>query len=139
MRMSASGLESTMAVAIDQIFRFAPSINPPIEPVVSSTKATSTVGFATAADRPAERGRAVRARTKAWVTMRGIVISSSVLSLGTKVPRLRGRLRAKSWRAGYIIAAYLASTLWSMIRKSGYRFSEKIMLKQKDALRIGIG
>jgi len=26
-----------------------------------------------------------------------------------------------------------------MIRKSGYRFSEKIMLKQKDALRIGIG
>ena len=27
------------------------------------------------------------------------------------------------------------SEAWSMIRKSGYRFSEKIMLKQKD--RVG--
>ena len=34
-----------MAVAIDQILRLAPSISGPIEPVVSSTKATSTTGF----------------------------------------------------------------------------------------------
>src|SRR5258708_12505867 len=61
MRISASGLESTIAVAIDQIFRLAPSINPPIDPVVSRTKATSTVGFATAADRPADSGSVARA------------------------------------------------------------------------------
>src|SRR5262250_2355959 len=45
MRISASGLVSTMAVAIDQIFRLAPSISGPIEPVVSSTNATSTIGL----------------------------------------------------------------------------------------------
>src|SRR3954454_67911 len=61
MRMSASGLESTIAVAIDQILRLAPSIRPPIEPVVSSTNATSTVGFARACDSPAQSGRAARA------------------------------------------------------------------------------
>jgi hypothetical protein len=48
-------LESAIAVAIDQILRLAPSIRPPIEPVVSSTNATSTVGFATAVDRPAAK------------------------------------------------------------------------------------
>src|SRR3954470_24222051 len=62
MRISASGLESTIAVAIDQILRLAPSINPPIEPVVSSTKATSTVGLACACDRPVDSGRAARAK-----------------------------------------------------------------------------
>src|SRR5882724_7641958 len=46
MRMSASGEQSMIAVAIDQILRLAPSISGPIEPVVSSTKATSTTGFA---------------------------------------------------------------------------------------------
>src|SRR5262245_57129576 len=45
MRMSACGLASTIAVAIDQILRLAPSISGPIEPVVSSTKATSTTGL----------------------------------------------------------------------------------------------
>ncbi len=50
--MSASGLASTTLVAMDQIFRLAPSSNPPIEPVVSSTKATSTVGFAVLATAP---------------------------------------------------------------------------------------
>ena len=44
--MSASGLESTIAVAIDQILRLAPSISPPIEPVVSTAKATSINGLA---------------------------------------------------------------------------------------------
>src|SRR5437016_3374988 len=34
-----------MSFAIDQIFCFAPSINPPIEPVVSSTKQTSMRDF----------------------------------------------------------------------------------------------
>ena len=55
--MSASGLESTIAVAIDQILRLAPSSRPPIEPVVSSTKATSTAGFALACDSPADSGK----------------------------------------------------------------------------------
>src|ERR1700712_5332629 len=62
MRISASGLLSTIAVAIDQILRLAPSIKPPMEPVVSSTNATSTVGLARACDRPADRGRAARAK-----------------------------------------------------------------------------
>ena len=57
--MSASGLESTIAVAIDQILRLAPSIRPPIEPVVSSTKATSTVGLASA-PRKCSRGEQCR-------------------------------------------------------------------------------
>src|SRR5262245_20396618 len=48
MRTSAPGNSSTMAVAIAQILRFAPSIRGPIEPVVSSTKATSTTGLALA-------------------------------------------------------------------------------------------
>src|SRR5712672_776573 len=88
MRISASGLASTIAVAIDQIFRFAPSIRPPIEPVVSRTKATATAGFATAVDRLAEKGRAARAKAKVWEAMRGIVKTPPVfLSLGTKVPR----------------------------------------------------
>src|SRR5450755_4048070 len=89
MRMSASGLLSTIAVAIDQILRLAPSISPPIEPVVSSTKATSTVGLATAADRPAESARAARA-ARANASERkatnGFMFSSNVLSLGTKAP-----------------------------------------------------
>src|SRR5260370_1173334 len=43
MRMSASGLASTIAVAIDQILRVAPSITPPIEPVVSTDRQISLV------------------------------------------------------------------------------------------------
>src|SRR4029077_6407363 len=35
-----------ISLAIDQIFCFAPSIRPPIEPVVSRTKQTSMRGFA---------------------------------------------------------------------------------------------
>src|SRR3954471_8613877 len=92
MRMSASGLESTIAVAIDQILRLAPSIRAPIEPVVSSTNATSTAGFATADDRLDDSDRAVRAKAKekekakADGAMRGIVGSpSSVLSLGSRM------------------------------------------------------
>src|SRR5450631_1974210 len=48
MRISASGLASTIEVAIVQILRLAPSISGPIEPVVSSTKPTSTMGLACA-------------------------------------------------------------------------------------------
>src|SRR4029079_5615189 len=70
MRISASGLESTIAVAIDQILRLAPSSRPPIEPVVSSTKATSTAGFATACDRPEARGRVARANASERSVMR---------------------------------------------------------------------
>src|SRR5262245_5771851 len=45
MRISASGVQSMMVVAIDQILRLAPSISGPIEPVVSSTNTTSTTGL----------------------------------------------------------------------------------------------
>ena len=74
--MSASGLESTIAVAIDQILRLAPSIRPPIEPVVSSTKATSTAGFATAVRQldVTEGQGGEGGEGKPWVTMRGIVV-----------------------------------------------------------------
>src|SRR6202171_1642234 len=63
--MSASGLESTIAVAIDQILRLAPSIRPPIEPAVSSTNATSTVGLATAPENVAVDSNAAVARASA--------------------------------------------------------------------------
>src|SRR2546430_7439609 len=115
MRMSASGLESTIAVAIDQILRLAPSSRPPIEPVVSSTNATSTAGFATADDRPADSDRAVRARAKAGGAMRGIVGSPPVfLSLETKFPRLHGALRSKKGRVTDKFVAGFAPDLASL-------------------------
>src|SRR5436853_1010336 len=43
---SGVGCALIISFAIDQIFCFAPSINPPIEPVVSRTKQTSMRGFA---------------------------------------------------------------------------------------------
>ena len=46
---SGAGERATIALAIDQIFCFAPSMRPPMEPVESSTKATSTRGRAAAA------------------------------------------------------------------------------------------
>ena len=52
-----------IAVAIDQILRLAPSISGPIEPVVSSTKATSTIGFGAAS--PEMRARSVVAKAGA--------------------------------------------------------------------------
>src|SRR5476651_837051 len=69
MRMSASGLESTIAVAIDQILRLAPSIRPPIDPVVSSTNATSTVGLATAPENAAVDSNAAVARASTRVAI----------------------------------------------------------------------
>src|SRR5881296_3734988 len=47
MRRSGRGRPSPTRRAIDQILRLAPSIRPPMLPVVSSTKATSTRGAAT--------------------------------------------------------------------------------------------
>src|SRR6266702_4923917 len=44
MRTSGRGRPSSMRRAIDQILRLAPSIRPPMLPVVSRTKATSTRG-----------------------------------------------------------------------------------------------
>src|SRR5258706_3364092 len=44
MRRSGRGRPSPMRRAIDQILRFAPSMRPPMLPVVSRTKATSTRG-----------------------------------------------------------------------------------------------
>src|SRR5437868_1598183 len=110
MRISASGLVSTIAVAIDQILRLAPSIRPPIEPVVSSTKATSTAGFADADDgvRKGRLARTVRlvAKASVRVTMRGIVVLlQCVRPLESRFPRLRGSLREKSWRGMYQFAA----------------------------------
>ncbi len=42
----AAGRRATSELAMDQIFCLAPSISPPMEPVESSTKATSTRGRA---------------------------------------------------------------------------------------------
>src|SRR3977135_2781505 len=69
MRISASGLLATIAVAIDQILRLAPSIRPPIEPVVSSTKATSTVGLAWLSENAAVESNAAAATTNARVVI----------------------------------------------------------------------
>src|SRR5258707_12730821 len=119
MRISAFGLESTIAVAIDQIFRFAPSIRPPIEPVVSRTKATSTVGFATAADIPAERD-AARAKTKVRIPMRGIVVLlQCFVPSEPRFHRLHGPVRSKTRRLRYEFAAELAPTVH--VRQAGNR------------------
>src|SRR5215475_2791075 len=105
MRISASGLESTIAVAIDQIFRLAPSIRPPIEPVVSSTKATSTAGFAVATEGFAKGREARAAKASVRVTMRGIVVLlQCVRPLLSRFPRLRGSLRSKTCPAAYQFA-----------------------------------
>src|SRR5882757_8105431 len=90
MRMSASGLLSTIAVAIDQIFLLAPSIRPPIEPVVSSTNATSTVGFALAAENAAIDSNAAVAKASARKTM-----ADFIGILQCSVPRNQSSLRFK--------------------------------------------
>src|SRR5882757_5244428 len=107
--MSASGLESTIAVAIDQIFRLAPSINPPIEPVVSSTKATSTAGFAIAADRPPDHGSIARANANERSVMPDFMAPLRLFR--PSEPRfrwLRGGARSESRRRRYQFAADLA-------------------------------
>src|SRR5262245_43881021 len=71
--MSASGLESTIAVAIDQILRLAPSIRAPIEPVVSRTNATSTVGRA-AAEWAADSGRMASANANTRIVIAGFMV-----------------------------------------------------------------
>jgi hypothetical protein len=73
MRMSASGLLSTIAVAIDQILRLAPSIKPPTEPVVSSTKATSTVGLASARENAAVDTNATVAKASTRMAMAAVI------------------------------------------------------------------
>src|SRR5882724_11470173 len=89
MRISASGLLSTMAVAIDQILRLAPSISPPIEPVVSRTNATSTVvGLARAAEKVAEKGSAASAETSAKANA-GRVITALMIFLHGPSPQTR--------------------------------------------------
>src|SRR6478609_1360769 len=72
MRTSASGLASMMAVAIDQILRLAPSISGPIEPVVSSTNATSTIG----------RGRIARDAGSSVVAKAGAVARTAAKQAG---------------------------------------------------------
>src|SRR5712664_1880332 len=79
MRISASGLLSTMAVAIDQILRLAPSISPPIEPVVSRTNATSTAGLAGAAEKVAEKGSAASAETSAKANAGRVITARMIL------------------------------------------------------------
>src|SRR5438046_1286170 len=44
-RMSGVGLALVISLAMDQIFCLAPSMRPVIDPVVSSTKQTSILGF----------------------------------------------------------------------------------------------
>jgi hypothetical protein len=46
MRISGVGWPLAIWLAIDQILRLAPSRSPDMDPVVSSTKATSIVGVA---------------------------------------------------------------------------------------------
>src|SRR5689334_15368621 len=73
MRISASGEQSMIAVAIDQILRLAPSISGPIEPVVSSTKATSTTGLAAAGVVNKNDGASAKASAAACTTWRNMV------------------------------------------------------------------
>src|SRR4051812_21419411 len=106
MRMSASGLLSRIAVAIDQILRLAPSIRAPMEPVVSSTKATSTVGRAWAGDAIAKNGRVVRAKANARNFVTDVMGSPPVaLSLEQRFHRLHGGVRPELRRRGYEFAA----------------------------------
>src|SRR5882757_8193678 len=117
MRISASGLLSTIAVAIDQILRLVPSIRPPIEPVVSSTNATSTVGFTEACDSPAESGRAASANARE----RSVVDDCMVL-LQCFVPWNRSS-------PGFTVACATkqggpGSDVW-LARKRRYRFPER--------------
>src|SRR5581483_6604161 len=92
MRMSASGLLSTIAVAIDQILRLAPSIKPPIEPVVSSTNATSTAALATAGEPTDDNGRTASASANAPAVMTGFMSLLHVPSPGTEARLASGRL-----------------------------------------------
>src|SRR5882757_4031766 len=109
MRMSASGLLSTIAVAIDQILRLAPSIKPPIDPVVSSTKATSTVGFAIADDRPADNGIAARAKASERSVKRdSMVLLQMFRPSEPRFPWLHGAARPKTRRGPYKFAADFA-------------------------------
>src|SRR3979409_1785786 len=88
MRMSASGLASTIAVAIDQILRLAPSISPPLEPVVSRTKAPSTVGLGKALEKADDNGKAASASARA-----GIVMTDLMVFLQWAVPPRPGSVR----------------------------------------------
>src|SRR6185437_3514470 len=93
MRISAAGLASTMAVAIDQILRLAPSISGPIEPVVSSTKATSTIGSAAACvaeANGARQGVRQNARASALVTFPIMFPLQKRFSDAPRVPFHRG-------------------------------------------------
>src|SRR6202171_4086137 len=102
MRMSASGLLSTIAVAIDQILRLAPSIRPPIDPVVSRTNATSTDGLALAAENAPDRPMAVNASAKILADVTGFIFFSSWFRPSElRFPPLHGPARSKTRRGGY--------------------------------------
>lgn len=106
MRISASGLASTTLVAIDQIFRLAPSSNPPIEPVVSRTNATSTVGLALACDIAAEIGNATIASATARMVMTDFMFPlQGLLPAEPRVPVLRDAAAPELWRAAYKFGA----------------------------------
>src|SRR3954452_2562190 len=100
MRISASGLESTIAVAIDQILRLAPSISPPIEPVVSRTNATSTVGLAMARDKADDMGKAASAKARAGMAMTALMGFPPMVRSWNQVPhRLAVRVEAETRQA----------------------------------------
>ena len=95
MRISASGLQSTIVVAIDQILRLAPSISGPIEPVVSSTNTTSTTGLrACRRCRRASTAPAANASTAACA-----------MCLSMDVPSRKRRRPARKLRALRVAAA----------------------------------
>src|SRR5438445_12132349 len=88
--MSASGLLSTIAVAIDHL---APSIRPPIEPVMSRTNAILTAGLAIACDRPAYKGGLARANASERSVMRDFMVLLRVFRPSEpKFPRLHWRM-----------------------------------------------
>src|SRR5262245_22637489 len=104
MRTSACGLASTIAVAIDQILRLAPSISGPIEPVVSSTNATSTIGFAVALAGKAN-GAIRNARARALTRLGNMNHPSVQFSPGRMFPGFHGWGRREMGLAIGAIAA----------------------------------
>src|SRR5918997_4074361 len=119
MRMSASGLASTIARAIDQILRLAPSISPPIEPVVSTTKATSTSGLAEAHETPKGRNAASSAIRRLFRTM---ACTHHRRHPARNIPALRDHrgpeLRHRIGSLGVYFGEHLGgSPTWSLRRK----------------------
>src|ERR1017187_10386344 len=117
--MSGAGLAVAMSLAMDQIFCFAPSISPPIEPVVSRTKQTSILGlgFFLAASLAKVVGENIRPATK---TEMSIATLTSALSQ----PMEEGETRADFWKgraAGFAESSFATSeTFFAVLSPIGW-------------------